>query len=80
MRRIQREGRCAGFPRVGEQQQELPGQFVPERSGGASAVVGQGGRHADVDDGQIRAVRSDCVGQLLRITDSGDDVVAGVGQ
>ena len=49
-------------------------------AGGAGAFVGEGGRHADVDDGEIGAFPFDGGEQLVGVAEGGDHLVAAVAE
>jgi hypothetical protein len=49
-----------------------------DRTVGAGAFVGEGGRHADVDDGEIGLFLCDGGEQLVGVAEGGDDVMAAV--
>ena len=50
--------------------------LVPDRLGGAEALVGVGRRHPDVDDGDVRLVLTDSREELGRVASLGDDLEA----
>ena len=63
-----------------EQQQPYLRVSLPQPGGGLGALVGVGGRHPDVDDGDVRAVLGDGRLELLAVADQGDRLDAGLGQ
>ena len=54
----QQVGRVAGLDVLGEQQDARARVAAAELDGGPQALVGEGGRHADVDDGHVGQSRS----------------------
>src|SRR5690606_42046794 len=73
-----RSGRVAFLDVLGQHEDADLGPAGADRHGGAEAVVGVGGRHADVDDAEVGAVALDDLDEALGVADGGDDLVAGV--
>ena len=53
---------------------------VPDHQGRAQALVGEGGRHPDVDDDRVRALRVDRAQELLGVALGRGHLVPGLGE
>jgi hypothetical protein len=69
-----------GFDVLGQHEHADVGVLLFDGAGGAGTFVGEGGGHADVDDGEVGAFAFDGGEELVRVAEGGDHLVAAVAE
>jgi hypothetical protein len=65
---------------LGQHEHADVGPLVPDHQGRAQPLVGEGGRHPDVDDNRVRGIRGHRAQELLAVALGGGHLVPGLGE